>query len=125
METMISTIIKSVPENFIPFILFIIGIAVIVVGCFYIYLWFCCKQNSIQMNKDKEETQKNIDKESQDLRDLCKENALEIKHLKEELSQKNEILDTLRSQVNELNVNLAIVSERIVTLVDVIKELKK
>lgn len=125
METMVSTIIKSVPESFIPFVLFIIGISVIVVGCFYIYLWFCCKQNSIQMNKDKEETQKNIDKESQDLRDLCKENALEIKHLKEELSQKNEILDTLRSQVNELNVNLAIVSERIVTLVDVIKELKK
>jgi uncharacterized protein HemX len=125
METMISTIIKSVPESFIPFVLFIIGIAVIVIGCFYIYLWFCCKQNSVQMNKDKEETQKNIDKESQDLRDLCKENALEIKHLKEELSQKNEILDTLRSQVNELNVNLAIVSERIVTLVDVIKELKK
>lgn len=125
METMVSTIIKSVPESFIPFVLFIIGISVIVVGCFYIYLWFCCKQNSIQMNKDKEETQKNIDKESQDLRDLCKENALEIKHLKEELSQKNEILDTLRSQVNELNVNIAIVSERIVTLVDVIKELKK
>ena len=77
------------------------------------------------MNRDKEETQKNFDKESQDLRDLCKENSLEIKHLKEELSQKNEILDTLRTQVNELNVNLAIVSERIVTLVDAIKELKK
>ena len=77
------------------------------------------------MSKDKEETKNCIDEESQDLHDLCKENALEIKHLKEELSQKNEILDTLRSQVNELNVNLAIVSERIVTLVDVIKELKK
>lgn len=118
MNEVVQTSLQYIPPSAIP-------IVVIVLGCFYLYLWFRCKQNSEQMNKDKEETQKNIDKESQDLRDLCKENALEIKHLKEELSQKNEILDTLRSQVNELNVNLAIVSERIVTLVDVIKELKK
>lgn len=118
MENIVQTTFQYIPPAAIPFV-------VIAVACFYLYLWFRCKQNSKQMNKDKEETKKNIDKESQDLRDLCKENALEIKHLKEELSQKNEILDTLRSQVNELNVNLAIVSERIVTLVDVIKELKK
>lgn len=125
METMVSTIIKSVPESFIPFVLFIIGIAVIVVGCFYIYILFSCKKNSIQMNIDKEQTRIAIDKEAQKLRDLCNENSIEIKYLKEDLSTKNEILDTLRSQVNELNVNLAIVSERIVTLVKVIKELKK
>lgn len=118
MENVVQTTFQYIPPAAIPFV-------VVAVACFYLYLWFRCKQNLEQMNKDKEETQKSIDKESQDLRDLCKENALEIKHLKEELSQKNEILDTLRSQVNELNVNLAIVSERIVTLVDVIKELKK
>lgn len=118
MENVVQTTFQYIPPAAIPFV-------VIALGCFYLYLWFRCKQNSVQMSKDKEETQKSIDKESQDLHDLCKENALEIKHLKEELSQKNEILDTLRSQVNELNVNLAIVSERIVTLVDVIKELKK
>lgn len=118
MENVVQTTFQYIPTAAIPFV-------VIALGCCYLYLWFRCKQNSVQMSKDKEETQKSIDEESQDLRDLCKENALEIKHLKEELSQKNEILDTLRSQVNELNVNLAIVSERIVTLVDVIKELKK
>lgn len=118
MENVVQTTFQYIPPAAIPFV-------VIAVACFYLYLWFRCKQNSEQMNKDKEETKKNIDKESQDLHDLCKENALEIKHLKEELSQKNEILDTLRSQVNELNVNIAIVSERIVTLVDVIKEFKK
>ena len=118
MDKVVQTYLQYIPPSAIP-------IVVIVLGCFYLYLWFRCKQNSVQMSKDKEETKNCIDKESQDLRDLCKENALEIKHLKEELSQKNEILDTLRSQVNELNVNLAIVSERIVTLVDVIKELKK
>lgn len=118
MENVVQTTFQYIPPSAIPFV-------VIALGCCYLYLWFRCKQNSVQMSKDREETQKSIDKESQDLRDLCKENALEIKHLKEELSQKNEILDTLRSQVNELNVNLAIVSERIVTLVDVIKELKK
>ena len=118
MNEVVQTSLQYIPPSAIP-------IVVIVLGCFYLYLWFRCKQNSEQMNKDKEETKNCIDKESQDLRDLCKENALEIKHIKEDLSQKNEILDTLRSQVNELNVNLAIVSERIVTLVDVIKELKK
>jgi uncharacterized protein HemX len=118
MENVVQTTFQYIPPAAIPFV-------VIALGCCYLYLWFRCKQNSVQMSKDKEETKNCIDKESQDLRDLCKENALEIKHLKEELSQKNEILDTLRSQVNELNVNLAIVSERIVTLVDVIKELKK
>ena len=118
MENVVQTTFQYIPPAAIPFV-------VIAVACFYLYIWFRCKQNSEQMNKDKEETQKSIDKESQDLRDLCKENALEIKHLKEDLSSKNETLDTLRSQVNELNVNLAIVSERIVTLVDVIKELKK
>ena len=118
MNEVVQTSLQYIPPSAIP-------IVVIVLGCFYLYLWFRCKQNSEQMNKDKEETKNCIDKESQDLRDLCKENALEIKHIKEDLSQKNEILDTLRSQFNELNVNLAIVSERIVTLVDVIKELKK
>ena len=118
MNEVVQTSLQYIPPSAIP-------IVVIALGCFYLYLWFRCKQNSEQMNKDKEETKNCIDKESQDLRDLCKENALEIKHIKEDLSQKNEILDTLRSQVNELNVNLAIVSERIVTLVDVIKELKK
>ena len=118
MENVVQTTFQYIPPAAIPFV-------VITVACFYLYLWFRCKQNSEQMSKDKEETKNCIDKESQDLRDLCKENALEIKHLKEELSQKNEILDTLRSQVNELNVNLAIVSERIASLVDVIKELKK
>ena len=118
MNKVVQTSLQYIPPSAIP-------IVVIVLGCFYLYLWFRCRQNSEQMSKDKEETKNCIDKESQDLRDLCRENALEIKHLKEELSQKNEILDTLRSNVNELNVNLAIVSERIVTLVDVIKELKK
>ena len=118
MENVVQTTFQYIPPAAIPFV-------VIALGCCYLYLWFRCKQNSVQMSKDKEETKNCIDNESQNLRDLCKENALEIKHLKEELSQKNEILDTLRSQVNELNVNLAIVSERIVTLVDVIKELKK
>jgi len=118
MNEVVHTSLQYIPPSAIP-------IVVIVLGCFYLYLWFRCRQNSEQMSKDKEETKNCIDKESQDLRDLCRENALEIKHLKEELSQKNEILDTLRSNVNELNVNLAIVSERIVTLVDVIKELKK
>lgn len=118
MNEVVQTSLQYIPPSAIP-------IVVIALGCFYLYLWFRCKQNSEQMSKDKEETKNCIDKESQDLRDLCKENALEIKHLKEDLSSKNETLDTLRSQVNELNVNLAIVSERIVTLVDVIKELKK
>ena len=116
MDSLLQVILPYIPSSAIP-------IVIVVLGC--CYLWFRCKQNFEQMNRDKEETQKNFDKESQDLRDLCKENSLEIKHLKEELSQKNEILDTLRTQVNELNVNLAIVSERIVTLVDAIKELKK
>lgn len=118
MENIVQTSLQYIPPSAIPFV-------VIALGCFYLYLWFRCRQNSEQMSKDKEETKNCIDKESQDLRDLCKENALEIKHLKEDLSSKNEVLDNLRSQVNELNVNLAIVSERIVTLVDVIKELKK
>lgn len=116
MEQIVTTLIGAISPTALPVVVLCLG---------GLYLWFRCKQNSEQMNKDKEETQKSFEKESQDLRDLCKENAFEIKHLKEDLSSKNEILDTLRSQVNELNVNLAIVSERIVTLVDVIKELKK
>lgn len=118
MDEVVQTSLKYIPPSAIP-------IVVIVLGCFYLYLWFRCKQNSEQMSKDKEETQKSIDKESQDLRDQCKENALEIRHLKEDLSSRNEIVDTLRSQVNKLNVNLATVSERISSLVDVIKGLKK
>ena len=118
MEEVVQTSLQYIPPRAIPFV-------VIALGCFYLYLWFRCRQNSEQMSKDKEETKNCIDKESQDLHDLCKENALEIKHLKEDLSSKNEVLDNLRSQVNELNVNLAIVSERIASLVDVIKDLKK
>ena len=118
MEELVKTSLQYIPPSAVPLV-------VIVLGCFYLYLWFRCRQNSEQMSKDREETKNCIDKESQDLRDLCKENALEIKHLKEDLSSKNEVLDTLRSQVNELNVNLAIVSERIASLVDVIKDLKK
>lgn len=118
MNEVVQTSLQYIPPSAIP-------IVVIVLGCFYLYLWFRCKQNSEQMSKDKEETKKSIDKESQDLRDQCKENALEIRHLKEDLSSRNEIVDTLRSQVNKLNVNLATVSERISSLVDVIKELKK
>lgn len=62
MENVVQTTFQYIPPAAIPFV-------VIVVACFYLYLWFRCKQNSEQMNKDKEETKKSIDKESQDLRD--------------------------------------------------------
>lgn len=114
MENVITLLVKNINPYALPFVLLIIG-------CFYIYLLFRFKKDSVQMNKDKLETQS---KESQELRDICKENSVELKHLKEELATKTEILDNLRSQVNELNVNLAIISERIVSLVEVIKELK-
>lgn len=116
MTELVQVMMPYIPSSAIP-------VVIVVLGC--CYLWNKTRTKFMALENERVENKKVRDKELQDLCDLCKENSLEIKHLKEDLSQKNEILDTLRSQVNELNVNLAIVSERIVTLVDVIKELKK
>ena len=112
MENIITAIISSLSPSALPLV-------VVILGIFWIY------RKTSDIKKDREETKIQRDADSQNLHDMAQKNTWEINNLKLENQHRDTILDDLRQQCNELNVNLAVVSQKLDTLVDAIKELKK
>lgn len=111
MENIISTIISSLSPTVLPLVAVILGI-------FWIY------RKTSDIKKDRYETKVQRDADSQILHDMVQKNTWEINNLKLENQHRDTILDDLRQQCNELNVNLAVVSQKLDALVEAIKELK-
>lgn len=112
MENIITTIISSLSPSALPLV-------VVILGLFWIY------RKTSDIKKDREETKIQRDADSQNLHDMVQKNTWEINNLKMETTHRDTIIDDLRMQVNELNTNLALVSQKLDTLVEAIKELKK
>jgi len=111
MENIITTIVSSLSPSALPLV-------VVILGLFWIY------RKTSDIKKDREETKIQRDADSQNLHDMVQKNTWEINNLKLENQHRDTILDDLRQQCNELNVNLAVVSQKLDTLVEAIKELK-
>ena len=108
MEQLITTLISALSPSALP-------IVVCVLGCVFIYF---------KIGKDRDETKVQRDADSKKLHDMVQKNTWEINNLKLENQHRDTILDDLRQQCNELNVNLAVVSQKLDALVEAIKELK-
>ena len=111
MESIITTIISSLSPSALPLV-------VVILGLFWIY------RKTSDIKKDREETKVQRDADSQRLHDMVQKNTWEINNLKLENQHRDTILDDLRAQCNELNTNLALVSQKLDALVEAIKELK-
>ena len=112
MENIITTLAPLIPPAALPLL-----IAVVLV------IWVYYKLQSIKA--DREVTKAARDKDSQELHDVVQKNTWDINNLKMEAQHRDTLLDDLRAQCNELNTNLALVSQKLDTLVEAIKELKK
>ena len=111
MESIITTIISSLSPSALPLV-------VVILGLFWIY------RKTSDIKKDREETKIQRDADSQNLHDMVQKNTWEINNLKMETAHRDTIIDDLRQQVNELNINLAVVSQKLDALVEAIRELK-
>lgn len=112
MENIVTTVAPLIPPAALPLL-------IVIIACIWVYY----KLNTI--NKDRADTKLQRDTDSQKLHDMVQKNTWDISNLKLENQHRDTILDDLRQQCNELNVNLAVVSQKLDTLVEAIKELKK
>lgn len=97
------------------------ALPLVVVVVAFGYLYFLYRKIQLERGDQK----KVRDNDSAELHEKCMKNSWEIHRLKEECSHRDVLLDDLRQQVNELNVNLALVAQKIDTLVEAIKELRR
>ena len=111
MEQLFTTIVSSLSPSALPLVV------VIVAGIYFFYKFKSLEQ-------DRMTTKQQRDSDSQNLHDIVQKNTWEINNLKLENQHRDTILDDLRQQCNELNVNLAVVSQKLDALVDAIKDLK-
>lgn len=83
-------------------------------------------RNDIQaITNSRVETAERRDREMQDLKEIVNKHTWGIDHLKDEMSHRDTLLDDLRAQVAALNTTLAVVGQKIETLIEAIKELKE
>lgn len=111
MEQIVTTIIGALSPSALPLVV------VIVAGIYFFYKFKSLEQ-------DRMTTKQQRDSDSQNLHDIVQKNTWEINNLKLDNQHRDTILDDLRQQCNELNVNLAVVSQKLDALVDAIKDLK-
>ena len=111
MEQLFTTIVSSLSPSALPLVV------VIVAGIYFFYKFKSLEQ-------DRMTTKQQRDSDSQNLHDIVQKNTWEINNLKLDNQHRDTILDDLRQQCNELNVNLAVVSQKLDALVDAIKDLK-
>lgn len=69
--------------------------------------------DNAKIKSDRSETKAARDRDSEVLHDQCQRNTWDIDKLKDENAKRDTILDSLRCNVNELNTNLLLVSQRL------------
>lgn len=81
-----------------------------------------------RIKAERAETKAVRDNDSEQLHDQCKKNSWEIDRLKDDNEKRDSLLESIRGNVNELNTNLLLVSQKLTifseTLVEALKGLK-
>lgn len=82
-----------------------------------------------RIRAERAETKTLRDNDSEKLHDECKKNTWEIGRLKDDNTKRDSLLESIQSNVNELNTNLLLVSQELrmfsSSIVNAINDLKK
>ena len=108
MEQIISQIISAISPSALPLV-------VVILGGLYIYK---------KIGKDRAETKELRDKDSLEIHDTLLKQSFEIANLKGRIELHDTLLSDINKQINILNTNLAILTEKIDNLTNVIKDVK-
>ena len=108
MTEIITQLITTLSPTALPLV-------VVILGCFYIYR---------KIGKDRAETKELRDKDSLEIHDTLLKQSFEIASLKGRIELHDTVLTDINKQINILNTNLAILTEKIDNLTNVIKDVK-
>lgn len=111
MEGIVTQIVGALSPSALPIVVLCLG---------GLYLWF----RFGRIEKDRAETKANRDKDSLEIHDTLLKHSFQIDELKGRTVLHEEILEDLRKQINILSTNIAILSEKIDNLNNIIKESK-
>ena len=108
MTEIVSQLITTLSPTALPLV-------VVILGCFYIYR---------KIGRDRAETKEIRDKDSLEIHDTLLRQSFEISNLKGRIELHDTVLSDINKQINILNTNLAILTEKIDNLTNIIKEVK-
>ena len=91
------------------------GNATAIIAAVVVYVIIYLQRNSTASKRDND---------SQEIHDKIQKCTWEISRIKENDVHTDQVLEDLRQQCNELNVNLAVVTQKLDNLIDAIKGLK-
>lgn len=74
--------------------------------------------DNAKIKAERAETKTVRDNDSETLHDQCKRNSWEIERLKDDNEKRDSLLESIRCNVNELNTNLLLVSQKLTLLSD-------
>lgn len=69
--------------------------------------------DNAKIKNDRADTKAARDRDSEELHDQCLRNTMDIEKLKDENAKRDTILESLRCNVNELNTNLLLLSQKL------------
>lgn len=107
----LSLIVSSVNPSALPLIIVIVAVA---------YLYFKFKK----VETDRKLTKSVRDADSVNIHDQLLKNTWDISRIKEDNNHRDALLDDLRQQVTIVNQNLAVVANKLDSLVEAVKEKK-
>lgn len=111
MNEIVSYIVSAIPSGALPIVVLLLGLA-------YLYFKFG------KVEKDREETKTQRDKDSQEIHDTLMHQTFDIANIKGRIELHDTILSDINKQINILNTNLAILTEKIDNLTNTLKEVK-
>lgn len=111
MEGIITTAISAISPSALPIVICIIGIA-------FLYFKFG------KAEKDREKTKTQRDSDSQNIHDTLLKQSFDIANLKGRIELHDTLLTDINKQINILNTNLAILTEKIDNLNITLQEIK-
>lgn len=111
----IATILAAIPSSAIPLV-------VIVLGLYWIYRKTEHVTNTI--NKDREVTKVQRDTDSQELHDKVLKLEFKTTELAGRIELHDTILGDINKQINLLNTNIAILTEKLENLTNALKDMK-
>ena len=111
MTEAITSLIVAIPPSALPIVVVIIGIA---------YLYF--KFNKVE--KDREVTKQQRDSDSQAIHDDILKLKFDVTNLQGIVNLHDTLLSDISKQINILSTNIAILTEKIDNLNNIIKEIK-
>lgn len=107
----LALIISSVNPSALPLVVVVVAV---------VYLYFKFKK----VETDRKLTKSVRDADSVNIHDQLLKNTWDISRIKEDNSHRDALLDDLRQQVTIVNQNLAVVANKLDSLVEAVKEKK-